>query len=456
MEALKLTESVVTRWEFMNKRFNFSAVILCFMVSRSMGGDVVSSNDLKDWQVSAVEFAKIMSRLRWSPVADGIPIRGKGEFKADTVFTGVPYSNGGWDGRMIGFDINLRTFLAAVENPQSVLYTENLRGQRRNSAAFYGMVCSSFTSYALQLAIPVGSSYHGASYREGVEPADPQSAQGASVGDVLWFSGHVELVTQVKTAPDGTVTHVRVEDSWPPTTRTKDYTAAQLNDYLKQRNARLYRITDHAAWRGENRAERFLFPNYAKDAEVATINRVLLLDFGDWVVYRKDHPVVFNVMDRDQLGVETLVIEREGVVVEEIAVNAPQTVERRFSRTGDYSAYCLMQDGSRSQACEFSVCQFDSSVVTDPVVAGESWKVKLDADHMNAIMVSVSQEGDPDYSAPVAPYRLWVNDQHRRQGYVTIPADVLNRSGRMSLFVIGENRYGRLRNRHVIEVVKAE
>ena len=32
-------------------------------------------------------------------------------------------------GRYIGFDISVPTFLAAVENPLSVLYTENLTGK---------------------------------------------------------------------------------------------------------------------------------------------------------------------------------------------------------------------------------------------------------------------------------------------------------------------------------------
>ena len=446
----------------MKKRWMIGVVGVClfldafFSIPSSMGDEPLHAVDMDTWQQRAVDHARRMSHLEWTPVADGIPIRGRGEFNAGAVYTGVPYSNGGWDGRMIGFDIHLRTFLAAVDNPLSVLYTRDLRGQRRNSAAFYGMVCSAYTSYALQLAVQVGSSWHGPPHREGIEPAQPQSAQGARVGDVLWFSGHVEIVTQVTAAPDGEVSHVRVEDSWPPTTRTKDYTAARFEAYLAQRNATLYRITDHEAWRGDNRAERYLFPDYAMDATTPAINRVLLLDLGDWVVYRKDQPVVFNIMDRDGQGVTALIIQHEGELVEDIPLDGPGTVERTFTRSGDYTAHCIMSDGTSSPACEFSVCELESGPVTEPVVLGSDWEIEFRTENMRAIHVRITQAGDPDYADPVAPYDIWLTDEDRLRGRVSVPSDVLTRAGRYGVLVTGENRYGRLRNRHVISVVAPE
>src|SRR5690606_26642874 len=79
-------------------------------------------------QQKSVEYARIMSRVKWTPVADGMPKRG-GHFTAGEEYTGVPYSSVKHVGRYIGFDIFLKTFLAAVENPKSVLYTENLYGE---------------------------------------------------------------------------------------------------------------------------------------------------------------------------------------------------------------------------------------------------------------------------------------------------------------------------------------
>ena len=41
-----------------------------------------------------------------------------------------------------------------------------------------------------------------------------------------------------------------------------------------RKNRKLYRITDLDAWREGNRAESFLFPNYAEDSATPAINRV--------------------------------------------------------------------------------------------------------------------------------------------------------------------------------------
>ena len=67
----------------------------------------------------------------------------------------------------------------------------------------------------------------------------------------------------------------------------------------------MYRITDIDAWHAHNKAESFLFPNYDEDSATPVINRVLLLDRGDWVLYDKDQAVKFNVMDKDSKGVQT-------------------------------------------------------------------------------------------------------------------------------------------------------
>ncbi|MCR9116185.1 MAG: hypothetical protein NXI22_04450, partial [bacterium] len=137
------------------------------------------------WREKAVAYARIMSRVKWTPVADGMPKRG-GAFKKNTEYTGVPYSSVKSEGRYIGFDIFLKTFLAAVENPKSVLYTENLKGKVANAECYYGNVCSSYTSYALQCGIWYVSRLHGPPHRKGVEVVQPQSAQSAQAGDMIY------------------------------------------------------------------------------------------------------------------------------------------------------------------------------------------------------------------------------------------------------------------------------
>ena len=56
------------------------------------------------WQEKAVEYARIMSRVKWTPVAGGMPKRG-GCFEEGTEYTGVPYSSVKCAGRYIGSDV---------------------------------------------------------------------------------------------------------------------------------------------------------------------------------------------------------------------------------------------------------------------------------------------------------------------------------------------------------------
>jgi hypothetical protein len=409
----------------------------------------------RTWREKAVEYAHILSRVKWTPVAEGMPQRGSGYFVNGTEYTGVPYSSVKAVGRCIGFDIYLKTFLAAVENPQSVLYTENLSGKVSNAAPYYGTVCSTFTSYALQCASPYRSSHHGPEFRDGVVLVEPQSAQAAEPGDIIYTppakvggGSHVELVTDVKKS-GGKVTAVRVEDSWPPTTRNLLRNAADFDSHLSSSNRKLYRITDFDAWRQRNEAESFLFPNYDEDSATPAINRVLLLDRGNWVPYFQDQPVKFNIMDKDSQGVQSLVIKRGGVVVEQIAVRGRGVIERLLPACGDYTAQVVTSDDSLSQACEFSVCDLGFRLPAEAPSRGQPWDITFTARNLSVMAVHLL-----DPRPPYNRYCVWLTEQDRRSGKATVPAGLVRDAGRLQVWVIGENKYGRLTKEQEVVIVE--
>jgi len=405
------------------------------------------------WQEKSVEYARIMSRVKWTPVADGMPKRG-GLFTAGKEHIGVPYSSVKHVGRYIGFDIFLKTFLAAVENPESVLYTENLYGKVKNAECYYGKVCSSYTSYALQCGIWYVSKVHGPEFRDGVAIVEPQSALAAQPGDVIYTppktkngGSHVEIVTEVVRNADGQVTHLRVEESRPQTTSNTLRSAKAFDAHLASRYRELYRITDLDAWRGGNRAEAFLFPNYEDDSATPQINRVLLLDRGDWVPYEKGQPVRINIMDRDDQGIRALVIKRGGRVVEEIKQPGKGVVERSFDACGDYTAHCVTNDGSLSQACEFAVCELDFDLPAAKVSRGTSWEVGFTSDNMNAIILYFKNSADGSDE-----HNVFITEEDRKSGKVSIPASVIRKADKLQIWLIGENQFGRLKKRREILV----
>lgn len=435
-------------------RSTILALILpCMLSGASRAADApaaaASSPVAQGPQPGAAERARILSRVKWTPVADTMPNRSGGFFKKGQEYIGVPYSSVKSVGRYIGFDIGLRTFLAAVENPLSVLYTETLVGKTDNAAAYYGTVCSSYTSYALQCGIPEVSRRHGPSISKGVVLVNPQSAQAAQVGDVIYTphatenaGSHVEMVTAVKKDDQGRVVSVIVEESRPPTTSTTSRLAADFDKHLAARNKQLFRVTDPDAWHGANRAESLRFPNYEADALTPAINRTLLLDLGDWVPYEKGQPVKINIMDRDALGLKTLVIQRGGEVVEEIALKGVGVVERSFTTCGDYTAHVVRPDGSKSPACEFAVCALNLHLPSGSQSLSAELKVGFQSENMQVIAVYLSSQSDSYGRHP-----LMVSEEERRAGTFTVPAGLLKKAGTVEVWLIGEHRLGRLKVR---------
>jgi len=233
--------------------------------------------------------------------------------------------------------------------------------------------------------------------------------------------------------------YLRVANSWPPTMRDLLRKASDFDSHISSRGRRLYRITDFDAWREHNQAESFLFPNYQEDSATPAINRVLLLHRGDWVPYFQDQAVKFHVMDRDSQGVQALVVNRGDTVVEEISLRGRGVIERLFSDCGDYTAQCVMSDGSRSQACEFSVCDLDFRLPAETPTRDKPWEIGFAAGNLSVITVQLMNS-----KPPYGRYNVWLTEQDRRSRKVTVPAGLIQDPGLVHVWLIGENRYGRL------------
>lgn len=415
-----------------------------------------SISQTPNWQEKAAAHARLLSQLRWTPVADTLPNRKGGYFEKGKEYVGVPYSSVRSEGRYIGFDIGLRTFLAAVENPHSVLYTETLKGKVSNAAAYYGSVCSAYTSYALGCGIPEVSRRYGPPVGKGIILVQPQSAEAAQVGDVIYTphatessGSHVEMITAVTRDPAGKIDSIRVEESRPPTTATTERSSANFEKHLATRNKQLLRITDREAWRAANRSEPLLFPDYEMDSVPAKINRALLLDLGDWVPYQKGQPVKINVMDRDNLGLKTLVIQLGDNVVEQVSLEGPGVHEFILQTCGDYSAHVIHDDGSKSQACEFAVCDLALRLPEGSAAMAGGWEVTFKAENIKPIAIYLWNSGDSYGRHP-----LFLTEKEQQMGTFTIPTGLLKKPGALQVWLIGEHRLGRLKLQKDVPIVR--
>lgn len=185
------------------------------------------------------ERALLMSKIKWSPKSNITNNRGY-FIKGDTII-GLPYSSVKELQKFIGLDVSIYTFLTAVNNPYSLLYSENVGAGNKcylggiyngqNSHTFYGTVCSSFTAFCY------GENYNYTSfnYRRGQVPnyslKKSQDLKDLTAGDLYWCPGHVGLVTEIIKDSLGNISNIEFFESAGIKVVSKKYTS---NDFLRR------------------------------------------------------------------------------------------------------------------------------------------------------------------------------------------------------------------------------
>ena len=119
---------------------------------------------------------------------------------------GLIYSSTLRDGTDALWNVNPSTYYSAVQNPASVLYTEDNRGRVSNEAGYYGSVCSTTALKACGYKYPYNSYEVNALFTEKTD----HSIGNVEPGDILWTSGHVAGVVEVIESSDNVVLGVRI------------------------------------------------------------------------------------------------------------------------------------------------------------------------------------------------------------------------------------------------------
>jgi hypothetical protein len=122
-------------------------------------------------QLNAQKKSEQLISIKWTPKLN-VPSKNSGIFPAGTqVSTGIPYSSNNDDGsKTVGEEVSFHTFMTAIDNPYSLMYTECINNENtwpnsslplaptqksywgkvytmsNNGFAYYGTVCCGFTS----------------------------------------------------------------------------------------------------------------------------------------------------------------------------------------------------------------------------------------------------------------------------------------------------------------------
>ena len=282
----------------------------------------------------AVKKAHQMTDLEFV-LYDTLKANSKKTYLPNKHYKGLIYSFPQETSTFVGLDVSFHTFMTAVHNPRSVLYTEHLDKLPYHSgriAAYYGTVCSGFVSYAL------GFKAYQTTYdiveHDFMTLVDDQSAKGIQLADVLWQKGHVALITGIRrNKTTGEIVRIEISEAWPSGARRRVVEGeSDFNKMLEKGKWKIYRYKDleknnYKPWTD------FL----AVDGEKRTsfqYNDAICPNKGDKSCYIIGENVVLNIID----GYRKLEIYKDEALYKQCRVGDDLDIVLKDLPYGDYKA----------------------------------------------------------------------------------------------------------------------
>ena len=292
--------------------------------------------------------------IEWIPLRD-IPGLTK-PIPAGIMRTGIPYSSVKEKDKFVGQEVSFHTFMTALRNPRSVLYTEDVKEYPYNGVncgPYYGTVCSGAVNYALGIERPYESSmYENVPY---IAKVKNQSPEGICSGDILWSQGHVVLVIDVLKNDDGTPRSFTILES-NGRTSIKNLSLASFNERWES--------VGWVAYRDMRLAENIYYtpnPYVINEGDpvglVASYNMDLCTSRGDMVTYLEGEDVVINILNSSY---KTMEVAKDGSPFKTMTVSA-EDITLHSLEAGSYAVH-LRSENSISKDVFFEIINERTSV----------------------------------------------------------------------------------------------
>lgn len=285
--------------------------------------------------INAVKKAHQMADLPIVPVAN-FEVNDKITYEAGKKYKGVIYSSAKETDTFVGQDVSIYTFMTALHNPRSVLYTERLDEapyHGKNCRAYYGTVCSGLITYALGFKITQRSS--DILVEDYFEMIDDQSAQGIKLADLVCRDGHPGIITKIKKDSKGKVIKIEICVARASGCRRIVYNSgAKFNEWLKKDGIQIYRYKDLYKNTSYTPFTEFVAVE-GENLKAFKYNDQICASKGDKACYATGENVVLNVFG----GGDKVEIYKDSKLFKEISIDRKDTniVLENYSY-GDYQA----------------------------------------------------------------------------------------------------------------------
>lgn len=320
--------------------------------------------------VEAYKRAQQFTDIKWESQGS-IPSLISGSYDAGE-HKGMPYSLANEYNKYIGFDVSIKTFMTALHNKHSLLYTENIndkyskssyginyQGRRNYSATYMGTVCSFFVSYVLGQKIPYHVYEYGAMEKMGlIEKVEDQSINGIQIMDVILESGHVSIITNINRTSSGEIISLTWSESKNPYMRSTVVSPLEFTNQLEKRKGTIYRFKDWENSLGYQPSE--FVASYGEQISDYQYNDDICTFAGDCACFREGDIIVINYRKGPFTEME---LYKDNQLVETIPLSADATdyainLTERNLAYGAYKAR-LTNGKSHSDYTYFEILQAD-------------------------------------------------------------------------------------------------
>jgi len=325
---------------------------------------------------NALKRARQMLDIRWTPVErfpTGIitcAAPGKINIRCDFHYapwrpqTGMAYSSVRRNEKYVGYNVSIETFMTALYNPKSVLYTRSHHGDQeiKNMFSYYGIVCSCFGSYVC--GFPYRTSGERIIDDPDVTEIGTDTLEDLELCDLVIKRGvHVTVITDIQRDVNGKVHRITVSESVMPLCVSNKYTAEQFRKCWMEQGYHIYRYARVHEQTYE--PSPYVYVEGDPDLEMPPVNTALMSIFGDKANTRLDEAVEFTVFEKEWTEVE---VTGPDDAVTQLPIDGDTAVFNP-QKAGFYTAACT-KDGAVSQKVNFAVTDSTVAVSVDKVTQG--------------------------------------------------------------------------------------
>ena len=348
---------------------------------------------------------------------------------------GMVYSSSRREEKYVGYNISLETFMTALDNPQSVLYTRSYHGDPEipNMLSYYGIVCSCFGSYTC--GFPYRTSGGAIIKDPDVTAVDYSRLENLELCDLVIRNSskkggdHVAVITDIQRDVNGNVHVITVSESVLPLCVSVDYTPEQFRKYWLDGEYRIYRYARVHEQTYE--PSPYVYVEGDPDLEKPPVNTAFMSIFGNKANTRMDETVEFTVFEEKWETVEVTL--PDGAVQQLPIENGAAAYQPTCA--GYHVAVCRKGEET-SQAVHFCVTDSTVSVSADSVVSGG----RLEFTFRNAAGDKPQLFLINRVQACTERKRRWFTEEEIAAGKFTVDMDLI--PGEYYLYTVCRNEYG--------------